>query len=202
MRLRMRIGSLLAVVALGLASCGEPEPADVLVVDAGRGLARLDTRDGAITRFARGSITSPDGAVVVETMPAGGVMTDVRAVDVASGRDLWSVTVEAEVEPRVASPDAEWVALGPPRRTAGPDGYPTGRRRTPLIVVGRDGRVERHDLRGNVEPEAFALDGSALFVVDYQPAEAPTHYQVRRLDLITGDVGDVHGVDAELQRSM
>ena len=41
----------------------------------------------------------------------------------------------------------------------------------------------RYMLAGNFEPEAFSLDGRALFVIEFSPPLAPYRYRVRSLDL-------------------
>jgi hypothetical protein len=201
MRERMVVAALTAAVMTVVSSCGGTEPRDVLMLGHQGGLARLDTADGRVTRHPPGSITSPDGATVVEARHVTD-STGVEAVAVATGEELWSVTIDGTFEPRVAAIDSEWVALGPPREPPNETGYPAGRASTTIVVAAADGEVGRYELAGNIEPEAFSTDGSALFVIDYQPAPAPTQYQVRRLDLTTGELGEVFSVDAELQRSM
>ena len=54
------------------------------------------------------------------------------------------------------------------------------------------------DLAGNLVPEAFSTDGRYLFVLDYVPAAAPDHYEVRAIDLITGAKSDVGGRPKEV----
>jgi hypothetical protein len=53
-----------------------------------------------------------------------------------------------------------------------------------------------------VEPEAFSLEGDALFVIDFVPPLAPERYRVARLDLGSGRVGDVRSNEEELQEPM
>jgi dipeptidyl aminopeptidase/acylaminoacyl peptidase len=54
----------------------------------------------------------------------------------------------------------------------------------------------------NVEPEAFTIDRTSLFVVDFHPPMAPDRYRVRSLDLATGTLNDVFSADKELQEDM
>ena len=49
------------------------------------------------------------------------------------------------------------------------------------------------DLPGNLVPEAFSSNGRLLYVLDYVPAAAPDHYEVRTIDLVTGAKVDVGG---------
>jgi YVTN family beta-propeller protein len=50
---------------------------------------------------------------------------------------------------------------------------------------------------GNVEPEAMSLDDTTLFLIEYVPAMHPTGYLLRRLDLGSGEIGDVQRVDQD-----
>ena len=49
----------------------------------------------------------------------------------------------------------------------------------------RDAAAKVLDLPGNLVPEAFSTDGHHLFVLDYVPAAAPDHYEVRMIDVST-----------------
>ena len=53
--------------------------------------------------------------------------------------------------------------------------------------------TRRYRLIGNFEPEAFSVDDSRLFLIQYLPAEAPTSYRVTFLDLGDGTVHPVFG---------
>ncbi|MGH9120226.1 MAG: hypothetical protein ACRD0A_20885 [Acidimicrobiales bacterium] len=190
--------SALAVVLVG---CGQPDVGDRLVIGTAEGLMTLDTGTGRIVDYPPASVATPDGGIVVTATTRAG-SSSIRAVDVAYDRTLWTLGVDEPLEPRLVATGGERVALGPPRAEPLPNGYPAGRNTTQIVIAGPDAPVRRFSVAGNVEPEAFSLDGTALFVVDYQPARSPTHYQVRRLDLGTGELGDVFSVDAELQRAM
>jgi hypothetical protein len=80
-----------------------------------------------------------------------------------------------------------------------PDGVdpwtPVPRARTTIVVADPSGaRPSRtYHLRGNYEPEAFSVEDSRLFLIQYLPAEAPAVYRVTTLDLADGDVYEVHG---------
>jgi hypothetical protein len=81
--------------------------------------------------------------------------------------------------------------------------YARHTRRTQIVVSGRD--VDEPmvaNLEGNFEPEAFSTDGKTLFVVQYLPANNPSRYQVRQLNIAKGVVRDVYSVDKELQEAM
>jgi DNA-binding beta-propeller fold protein YncE len=72
-----------------------------------------------------------------------------------------------------------------------------------LTIAPTDGSPSRSlDVAGNVEPEAFSSDDSNLFVLQYIPAEAPVGYQVRRVDLSTGELHNIRTDDSELDKPM
>jgi hypothetical protein len=83
--------------------------------------------------------------------------------------------------PRVLAADGGFCALTRTAATA----RPAARARTPVLVVSGAGHRE-YDLAGVVEPDAFTSDATGLFVLEWLPATAPSHYRVRRLDLATG----------------
>src|SRR5579884_3541535 len=80
-----------------------------------------------------------------------------------------------------------------PREPGATPYVPAGRERTTIVVAALDGRGQTwtFDLPGNLDPEGFALDDQALFVIDWLPATAPDHYRVQRLDFRTGATGPV-----------
>jgi len=59
---------------------------------------------------------------------------------------------------------------------------------TTLLVMRAGSERKRFELPGNVEPEAFSVDGDGLFVLDYLPPTAPDGYRVRWLDLTTSEL--------------
>jgi DNA-binding beta-propeller fold protein YncE len=65
---------------------------------------------------------------------------------------------------------------------------------------GTDHKVVEVD--ANLEPEAFSTDGRALFVLQYKPALHPDRYQVRRLDIETGQLSDIFTSDKDIQGDM
>jgi DNA-binding beta-propeller fold protein YncE len=54
--------------------------------------------------------------------------------------------------------------------------------------VTTEGRQQRYDLDGVIEPDAFTRDDAGLFVLEWLPKEAPDRYRVRLLDLASGVV--------------
>ncbi|MGH9272347.1 MAG: hypothetical protein ACRDZ2_13855 [Ilumatobacteraceae bacterium] len=102
--------------------------------------------------------------------------------------------MDGELVPLVTDTAGEWVALGPPAGEAAHGTIAAGRSTTELAVVHPGGDVVTVELNGNFVPEAFSLEshnGQAapqLYVLEYRPAEAPTHYRVRVLDPNTGEL--------------
>ncbi len=158
------------------------------------GLAAVDPETGQVDFQQPGAMSSPDGAVVARAQSRPDGTTRLSWVDPETGARLRTADVEGAASVRVVAPDGR-VALGPavhvPAEVIGPD----SRSRTRLTVADADGTLHTFGLAGNIEPEAFSTDGASLFVLDYTPALAPTQYQVRRLDLATGELGTVAGPD-------
>lgn len=210
--MRTKVVAVAAVVVLVAVGCGDDdsvaEAPPVLLLASTVGTAVVDMGSGELRQVLPGSASTPDGEILVEaTSTADGPtrrFTTVRASDATDRSLLWTASVGGSFEARVASADGQAVVLGPPRAglMLAPGTLAPGRTETALAIAWSDGEVQHLDVPGNIEPEAFSVDGEALFVVSYQPAEAPTFYQVRRLDLATGELGDVFSVDAELQESM
>ena len=177
-----------------------PPPAAALAVRTEQGLTVLDEAGSAVVSATGGQL-SPDGAVVVHAQAQGARGTRVIARDTATGELRWSAQVNGRYAVRLVADGGIAAVLGEPLR--GGDGLyvPDGRRRTRMAVVSRSGSRE-FDLDGNFEPEAVSLDGSSVFVIQYTPPMAPETYQVRRLDLVTGEVVDVFTPDEELQQEM
>jgi hypothetical protein len=173
----------------------------VLLVGTPAGVATIDTATGTVGAPVPSATTSPDGRLLVRADLIG-TRTQLRAVDLGHDTDRWQATIEGTFEPRTVAADGSRVALTPPPGAVTPGAVAPGRTDTDLAVVHEDGATEVYAIDGNVEPEAFSLDGTALFVVQFRPAELPTTYQVRRLDLATGELGDVAGPDDVPAHSM
>lgn len=175
-------------------------PAVLLLGDAGR-LVGVDRTTGATVFALENAVASPDGRRLVQSV-AEGPSTRVVERDPETGEELAATILDVGLEVRAVS-GAGLVVLGPVR-AVGPDPYlPEGRTQTGIVTLDLATRdVRSYDLDHNVEPEALATDGSGVFVISYLPPAAPTSYQVRRLDLATGEVGDVYSIDHELQEAM
>jgi outer membrane protein assembly factor BamB len=206
----MRRKPLLAIVVIAsfvLAACArsdpgpasKPAPEDVLFVRTASGVTMVKGLPEGVAVRLRNAVPSIDWSAVVQATSQGRE-TEVVALETSTGEELWSQGVRGNFEVKVASQNAELVALGLPGTGSG---YPDGRSSTTLAIIGEDGSEPRTMfLKGNYEPEAFSTDGGSLFVIEYLPPMNPTSYRVRRLDLGTGEVGGVYTVDAELQEAM
>ena len=193
-----------AIFLLSAPGCGsDPSSAerasDVLYLRTSTGVALVRAGASTPTFSSPTAEPAPDwGAVVHSQWNREASRTDVNAVDPVTNEALWERSVPGRWRVKVVSPGARFVAMSPDtgRYLSRPD-------RTRLVVTGQDaGSPTTVELEGNFEPEAFSVDGKHLFVVQYLPAARPTHYQVRRLDIGTGDVQDVFSVDQELQEAM
>jgi hypothetical protein len=165
------------------------------------GVTVYDTASRHATLTVPGGVVSPDRSAVFASA-ADGSSTRLDAFDPRTAQSRSVATVLGSHEIRVANHDGTAVVLGPPRPDAA-NGYPGGRLSTTLTFVSLDGAASRAlEVAGNVEPEAFSVDDSNLFVIEYLPADAPTGYEVRRLDLATGQLHNVRTTDDELTRPM
>lgn len=205
--------SLLAATGCGSNPAAQTRAEDLLYLRTSSGVSLVRAGATTPTFSSPTAEPAPDWAAVVRAGYSGGprsggfpdredlpssLQTDLTAVDPVTDETLWQRSVSGRLRVKVVSPGARFVALAPDtgRYLARPD-------RTRLIVTGRDAASPTTvELDGNFEPEAFSVDGKQLFVVQYLPAARPTHYQVRRLDLETGEVQDVFSVDQELQEAM
>jgi hypothetical protein len=189
------------VVALALVACGaatrreahgQAGPSELLFVGTSHGIAALHPTDGSVAFMVPGGVATPDWKVLYRTTRQGSG-TALRAIAPTDGTTLWSQRLPGDLTVNLATPLGTAVVLGP--RYAGP-----GRAATDL-VVGQMGvsrpAFRTYHLSGNVVPEAMALDRTTLFLIDYVPALHPTGYQLRQLDLATGQIGEVRRVDQD-----
>jgi hypothetical protein len=88
------------------------------------------------------------------------------------------------------APDGQWVAL-----TDGRPGYEPTRVATKLVVFDTAAGAVTHQLTlaGDVEPEAFSVDGKLVFALAYHF----DHYRVQTIDLATGARDDTSDRDKQ-----
>lgn len=199
-------GKTLAAVAFVLiAGCARGVPsrdvaADLLLLRTPDRLAVMDPTAGNIMFSTSGAVPSADWSTVFRVARRDAAAR-VAALDPRSGAEFWTRAISRELAVGAVSPDGRLAALVTARR--GGDEYPEGRSSTTIVLDGPGAAKPRHlELAGNYEPEAFSLDGKALFVIEYVPPLAPDRYRVRRLDLTSGRVGDVYSADGHLQTAM
>lgn len=85
------------------------------------------------------------------------------------------------LEVDAVAPAGRWVALTDRRAGYGSQ----GRTLTKLVVFDPEGglEVKRIDLIGDVQPEAFSVDGRFVFALNY----SPDHYRVQTIEILTGE---------------
>ncbi|MBA2311488.1 MAG: hypothetical protein H0V97_01655 [Actinobacteria bacterium] len=191
--------SLAALVALAACSTATPlelaiprhEPSHVLFFRTADRLKGLELATGKIVFGASNAVVDPGWTRVFSATDAGkGVLTTLEA---RSGARLSRTDVPASVLPSVVSGSGKLVAFTEPRSQDATPWLPDGRKRTKLVIVDPNGVTRPRTLRlaGNLEPEAFSTDDQRLFMIEYMPATAPSHYSVRRVNLETGKVSPI-----------
>jgi hypothetical protein len=198
----MIVTSLLAATAActGDADLGDrerPEPApleDVLVFGTPTGSVIVGSSSGVVLSSGREQVASPDGSQLYDTRRTGG-STVLETQESSSGDVLSTTTIEGRLDVRVASLSGEAVALMRPLPAGVDPKIAFPRARTTIVVADPAGEraARRYDLEGNFEPEAFSVDDTRLFLIQYLPAEAPAAYRVTSLSLKNGKVHPVFG---------
>ena len=186
-----------AVVVLTLTGgCGSSERNSTPVVKVANAaaatapllLAQFDKGVGAVTTESSSPVWFEPGAVAALD---GSAVFSIRH-DIAAGSDRL-----ARIDPRrgavsatwplrrglsidAVAPAGRWVALTDRRPGYGSQ----GRASTRVVVFDpRTGaEVHRRTLTGDVQPEAFSVDGARLFALDYHG----DHYRVQTIELRTG----------------
>ena len=196
------VGALMVVVGActsgssGSAQTSSSTPAanDVLLLRTAAGALALETGSGSVITQQTGALASPDGSRLYTAEPTGG-QTTVTTIDPATGDAIATETVDGVLEARAASLSGEAIALTAPRPPGIDEWTPIPRAHTMIAVTDPTGggSLQRFRLDGNFEPEAFSVNDSQLFMIEYLPAEAPTAYRVTTLNLRDGDVYPVFG---------
>jgi hypothetical protein len=170
-----------------------------LFLSDGSGLRAVRAESGELAFAAPGALASFNWSRLYSARQTSEDTTLAR-LDPTNGAILSMSHLERGLTIRAVSHNGGMVALGPPH-AAGAGYHPVPRSET-VLVVASDGGQRRYVVPGNVEPEAFSIDTTSLFVLDFTPPMAPVRYQVRQLDLDTGTVVDVNSPDKDLQRAM
>ncbi len=198
----MILTSLLVATAActGSADLGERErPAaspleDVLVFGTPDGSVIVGSSSGVVLSSGRDQVASPDGSRLYGTTRSGG-STILEARDSSSSDVLSTTKLEGRLDVRAASLTGRAVALMRPLPQGVDPTFALPRARTTIVVTDPMGErdTRRYELMGNFEPEAFSVDDTRLFLIQYLPAEAPSSYRVTFLRLEDGKVRQVFG---------
>jgi DNA-binding beta-propeller fold protein YncE len=171
-----------------------PAAGDVLLLRTASGALALETSAGSVITERAGALAAPDGSLLYTAEPTG-ARTTVTTIDPATGETIGTETVDGTFEARAASLSGDAIALTAPRPPGIDEWTPIPRAHTTIAVADPTGgsSLQRFRLDGNFEPEAFSVDDSQLFMIEYLPSQAPTAYRVTTLDLRDGDVYPVFG---------
>jgi len=171
-----------------------PSPQDVLVLGTRDGTVIVGSSSGTVLSSEGGQVAAPDGSRLYATSRAGG-STILEARDSSTGDVLSTTELDGRLDVRAASLTGRAVALMRPLPAGVDSAYALPRTHTTIVVADPTGdeRTRRYRLTGNFEPEAFSVDDSRLFLIQYLPAEAPTSYRVTFLRLLNGKVEPVFG---------
>ena len=161
----------------------EVEARQIALVQTATGVSGVTAGTGAVEWSATSAAAAPDGSALFGTS-TDGTLTE-RNPRTGAALHTWSVP--RGLAPVVVAPGGTVVVLSD--RPIGYDSEATPRAATHVVVVdGWSGTVV-HDLHvaGDIEPEAFSIDRSELFVLDHRG----NHYRVQQLDLASGERTDV-----------
>jgi hypothetical protein len=204
MRARTTIVPLLLVAAVACSVTTEPpRPRDERTDPALHDVLALGTRDGTVivgsstgaVLSSRGSqLAAPDGSRLYATRRSEG-STTLETRDASTGLVLSTTRIPGTLAARAASLTGRAVAMLAPLPAGVDATYALPRSHTTIVVADPAGEhpTRRYRLAGNFEPEAFSMDDSRLFLIQYLPAEAPTSYRVTSLDLRRGHLNPVFG---------
>ena len=162
---------------------------------AGGQVARAQTSEGllSIDLTTGRSLPSLNGLPNADWSVVAGIENGkVTFTDLRTGQKSQAVAAPGNLQPSAVSADGRLLALSDFGQL-GPKGVPSPKSTTRLAVAERGSSVDPQILavRGNMQPEAFSSDGRYIFVLDYVPADAPDHYEVRAIDRTTGKVLNV-----------
>lgn len=167
---------------------------DVLVFGTPDGSVIVGSSAGVVLSSGEDQVASPDGSRLYGTTRSGG--STVLEVRDSSTSDVLSTTeLDGRLAVRVASLTGEAVALMRPLPAGVDPTIALPRARTTIVVAdpASERKMRRYELEGNFEPEAFSIDDTRLFLIQFLPAEAPSSYRVTFLDLSSGKVHPVFG---------
>jgi hypothetical protein len=167
---------------------------DVLVFGTTDGSVIVGSSAGVVLSSGRDQVASPDGSRLYGTTRSGG-STVLEARDSSTSDVVSTTKLEGRLDVRVASLTGAAVALMRPLPAGVDPTIALPRAHTTIVVADPSGerKTRRYELDGNFEPEAFSVDDTRLFLIQFLPAEAPSSYRVTFLDLSSGKVRPVFG---------
>jgi hypothetical protein len=171
-----------------------PPVLDVLTVGTPEGSVVVRSTSGSVLSSEERQVVAPDGSRLYATTRRG-TSTAVEMRDSSTGALLSRTSLAGRLDVRVASLTGRSVALMRPLPPGVDPTIALPRARTEIVVADPAGRraPHRYALDGNFEPEAFSIDDTRLFLIQYLPALAPSAYRVTFLDLESGRVHPVFG---------
>jgi DNA-binding beta-propeller fold protein YncE len=171
-----------------------PSLEDVLVLGTLDGTVIVGSSSGAVLSSGEGLVAAPDGSRLYATSRDGG-STILEARDSSTGDVLSTAELDGRLDVRAASLSGRAVALMRPLPAGVDPTYALPRTHTTIVVADPTGDedMRRFRLTGNFEPEAFSVDDTGLFLIQYLPADAPSSYRVTFLDVADGKVHPVFG---------
>jgi hypothetical protein len=166
-------------------------------------------RDGSVVRVHDGHVVADkgseprpglvalDGRTFVEAISSDADTTEVRWADLFTGDPLGHALLDgADLMPTVTDTTGRFVALVSAAAAQVDGTVAPGRESSTIVIADRElGERYRTTLPGNFYPEAFGIAVTAsgvpdaVYLLEYLPADAPTHYRVRVLDTATGEIG-------------
>ncbi len=142
---------------------------------------------GAIRFTAAAGMLSGDRHQLISTVVEGG-QTFVDWTDPSTGERRTRKTVPGTFSLAAVSFFGDRVALADASYQSPRSGeLATGRTKSHVVVVGEgDTPLITHTLDGNLVPEAFTQGPDFLAMIEFLPADHPTKYRVRQLELSAG----------------
>jgi len=138
-----------------------------------------------------------DGRTLVEAISGGADATEVHWMHLFTGEPTGVASIRgARLVPTVTDTSGQYVALVNEAAEKREGAIAPGRTSSTIVIADREvGERYRTTLPGNFYPEAFGTtvatsgEPDTIYLLEYLPADAPTHYRVRVLHTATGEIG-------------
>ncbi|MDP9334358.1 MAG: hypothetical protein M3Q30_13800 [Actinomycetota bacterium] len=158
-----------------------PTTAPLMLAQFDKGVGAVSTESSAPTWFEPGAVAALDGSAIFSIRHDDTAGSDRLArIDPRRGGVSATWPLRSGLSIDAVAPAGQWVALTDRRPGYGSQ----GRASTEVVVFDpRAGaEVHRRALTGDVQPEAFSVDGARMFALDYRG----DHYRVQTIELRTG----------------